>query len=207
MIGNAAANRLDGKGGADHMKGGGGDDTYVVDNAGDVVTEAAGHGHDTVESSLSFTLGAEVENLVLTGTADLNGVGNALANTISGNAGDNVITGGKGHDILTGGDGADSFVFDIKPGKAGADTIVDFHAGVDHILLDADIFKKANDDGPLKAKYFAFGHADDGNDYFVYKQGSGKLFYDKDGDGHHHAKLIATLKDAPHLHGGDFLIV
>ena len=63
LTGNAAANRLDGGAGADIMTGGAGNDTYVVDNAGDVVTEAAGGGTDTVESSITFTLGAEVENL------------------------------------------------------------------------------------------------------------------------------------------------
>ncbi len=187
------------------MKGGGGNDTYVVDNAGDAVVEDAGQGTDLVISSVSYSLGANVENLTLTGAADLDGTGNALANAITGNAGDNLLSGGLGHDVLIGGAGDDTFVFDVKVTKKNADTIDDFSVG-DHIGLDADVFRKVNDDGALKAKFFAFGHADDHNDYIVAKK-NGKIFYDKDGDGHHHGKLIATVDHGTHLHADDFLIV
>ena len=71
---------LDGGAGADTMSGGAGNDTYVVDDAGDVVTEAAGEGTDTVRARVSYTLGANVENLTLTGTGAINGTGNALDN-------------------------------------------------------------------------------------------------------------------------------
>ena len=114
LTGNAGTNRLDGGTGADTMVGATGNDTYVVDNAGDVVTEAASGGTDTIESGLSWTLGSEVENLTLTGTANLNATGNAAANTLRGNAGNNVLTGGAGNDSLLGGAGNDTYVVDVS---------------------------------------------------------------------------------------------
>ena len=100
------------------MTGGAGNDTYVRDNAGDVVTEAAGGGTDTVQSSVSYTLVANVENLVLLGSSAINGTGNTLANVITGNTGANTLSGGDGNDSLSGGDGNDSLV-----GGAGNDTL------------------------------------------------------------------------------------
>ena len=87
ITGNSANNMLSGGAGADTMAGGLGNDTYVVDNVGDVVIENAGEGTDTVLASISYTLGANVENLTLTGSANLNGNGNSLANVIVGNSG------------------------------------------------------------------------------------------------------------------------
>ena len=78
---------LNGGTGTDTMLGGTGNDTYLVDVAGDVVTELANEGTDTVQSSLTYTLGANVENLTLTGTANLNGTRQRLGPTIlTGNA-------------------------------------------------------------------------------------------------------------------------
>ena len=84
-----------------------GDDTYIVDNVGDVVDEDAGEGTDQVNASVSYTLGANVENLTLTGAAAINGTGNGIANTITGNAAANQLFGGGGNDDLNGGAGAD----------------------------------------------------------------------------------------------------
>ena len=112
LTGNAGANVLDGAAGADTMAGGAGSDTYVVDNAGDVVTEAASEGTDLIQSSVSFTASANVENLTLTGSAAVNATGNTLANTLIGNAGANVLDGGAGADTLTGGAGNDTYVVD-----------------------------------------------------------------------------------------------
>ena len=90
------------------MTGTAGNDTFVVDHVGDTITEAAGQGVDTVQSSVTFTLPANVENLTLTGALDVDGTGNALDNTITGNAGDNRLDGGGGIDTLIGGAGDDS---------------------------------------------------------------------------------------------------
>ena len=112
LIGNAGANRLDGGLGADTLTGAAGNDTYVVDNAADSIVEAASGGTDTVESSINWTLGTELENLLLTGTGSINGAGNTLANTLTGNAGNNVLDGGAGIDTLVGGAGDDTYVVD-----------------------------------------------------------------------------------------------
>lgn len=144
LYGNAGNNILTGLGGndilnggvgADTMVGGAGNDTYYVDSVGDVVVEKPGEGIDTVQSSVAFTLGDNVENLTLTGTANINATGNALSNTIHGNAGNNVIIGGAGDDMLWGGGGTDQFVF--APGS-GRDIIADFSSkDSDTIVLTA----------------------------------------------------------------------
>ena len=117
LTGLAGNDWLDGKAGVDTMLGGSGNDTYVVDNAGDVVTELANEGVDTVRSSLTYTLAANVENLLLTGSTAINGTGNALDNVLTGNTGANMLTGGAGNDTLNGGTGADTML-----GGAGDDS-------------------------------------------------------------------------------------
>ncbi|MBR0556587.1 calcium-binding protein [Ciceribacter sp. L1K23] len=116
LIGGDGNDRLDGKAGADRMEGGAGNDTYYVDNAGDVVVEEADAGTDTVRANRSYTLGANVENLVLTGTGNTSGTGNSLDNVITGNSGNNSLNGGSGNDRLIGGSGNDTL-----NGGTGAD--------------------------------------------------------------------------------------
>ncbi|MEY4754145.1 MAG: hypothetical protein RJA44_1820, partial [Pseudomonadota bacterium] len=108
LSGGDGSDYLSGGAGADTMVGGLGNDTYVVESAGDVVTEAAGAGTDTVQSYISYTLGANVENLTLTGTAAINGTGNELNNSLNGNAANNVLVGAEGNDTLIGWGGNDT---------------------------------------------------------------------------------------------------
>ena len=127
LFGGAGNDLLDGGAGDDSMEGGAGDDSYVVNSAGDVVIETAAGGTDTVSSSISWTLGAYVENLTLTGSSGIAGTGNTLDNVISGNSGANILTGDAGHDSLYGGNGNDTLF-----GGAG-DDLLDGGAGNDHM--------------------------------------------------------------------------
>ncbi len=140
LAGGAGSDTLDGGAGADTLVGGLGNDTYYVDNVGDVITEQAGEGTDTVISTASYTLSANVENLTLGtfagNTENLNGYGNELDNTLRGNSGNNSLTGGagddtliggSGNDTLTGGTGNDLFYFSTE--DTGSDTITDLASG------------------------------------------------------------------------------
>ena len=119
LFGDAGNDTLQGKGGADILEGGLGNDTYYVDNVGDVVTELASEGTDKVSSSISYTLTTHVEQLFLTGIAGLKGTGNSQNNIIYGNEGSNQLFGDAGNDSLNGGAGND-----ILDGGLGLDTLV-----------------------------------------------------------------------------------
>lgn len=124
LIGGAGNDTLNGATGADAMKGGIGNDVYYVDNAGDVVTEAAGQGTDTVYASVNYALavGSAIEFLRGTGTSGLSLTGNILANTVAGTSGNDTLNGGAGNDTLNGGTGGnDIFKF---LANFGQDTIV-----------------------------------------------------------------------------------
>lgn len=173
LVGNEGFNVIDGGVGADTMEGGAGSDVFLVDNAGDVVIEAAGNGADAVQASVSYTLsaGAEIEFLTGLGSGSLWLTGNEFGNTISGtaaadglagqdgndvlngyagndtlkgDAGDDTLYGDAGKDTLYGGLGKDTFVFNAKfNSKTNRDKIADFNVKADTIFLDNVLFKSS----------------------------------------------------------------
>jgi Ca2+-binding RTX toxin-like protein len=133
LTGNAGADYLDGGTDADLLIGGAGGDTYVIDHAGDLITETGLSGTDTVRASLDYTLGATLEDLVLTGTGDLTGIGNASDNWLQGNSGHNTLIGLAGDDYLAGGAGDDTYR--IAPGD-GRDIIAETGGTADRLWCD-----------------------------------------------------------------------
>jgi len=220
LLGGAGNDQLGGGPGVDVMKGGAGDDTYTVDVTGETVTELAGEGIDTVRTSLAYVLGAEVDNLVLTGSAAVNGTGNVLANELIGNGAANTLIGLGGadrldglggNDSLKGSGGMDTFVFSTALDAAtNIDTIQDFNpSGVDMIELHAGVFAGLAG-GALSADNFvasAGGAAVDTDDFILYDTDTGKLYYDADGSGSGVAVQFATLTGNPALAADDFIVV
>ncbi|HEV2746501.1 MAG TPA: hypothetical protein VGW34_04290 [Allosphingosinicella sp.] len=243
--GRLIANVLDGGSGADVMAGGRGRDIYIVDNIGDTFEEvgrlefephapyeaiSGDRNLDRAIASISFTLPgdidagtgiAHVEDLTLTGTADLSGTGNAVQNRITGNSGNNllrglngsdnlsggagndelrggdsqdVLNGGAGHDVLVGGAGGDRFLFD----SFDADS-VDHEQG-ETFLLDVSVFTEiapvATNEGRIiqEDAFVEAAAAQDAGDRIIYDSTSGRLFYDSDGTGEVAAILFATVE-------------
>ncbi|HYE46384.1 MAG TPA: calcium-binding protein [Caulobacter sp.] len=157
LLGGLGNDRMTGGGGLDDLVGGAGDDVYIVEVAGDWVFELAGEGVDRIESATSRALDPNVENLTLTGVANVSGTGNELANVMIGNAGANQLNGmagadridggagadrihgGLGADVLTGGAAGDRFVVSAlnESALAASDRITDFDPTLDLIDVSA----------------------------------------------------------------------
>lgn len=210
---------LDGGGGADTMRGSNGNDAYFVDNIGDKVIERAGEGTESVITTVSYALRANVENLRLSGTAAINGTGNGLnnfvrgngaANVLSGLDGDDTLVGGAGADRLFGGAGKDAFRFDVREISANRDVIRDFVHGVDTIELSRSMFKAFSGDpvGAVSASELVFGTAaTTSSHHLIYNIVNGALFYDADGAGGVAQVQIAVLITKPALDAADIVLV
>jgi Ca2+-binding RTX toxin-like protein len=204
LIGNSSVNVLDGMGGADTMSGGLGNDVYIVNHAGDQAVEDASAGVDRVEASVSYTLAANVENLTLTGGANINGAGNSLNNVLVGNNGNNLLRGFAGADTYTGGAGLDRFSFDAPSG--GIDRITDLSAVDDQIEISAFGFGLTAGAAVVlqaSAAPVAIGAAAQ----FLYNTTSGRLYFDSNGNAAGGITLFALLDGAPSISSADFQIV
>jgi len=224
---------LEGLGGGDFLYGGAGNDIYRISDATDTITEDVDAGIDTVESKISFTLGANLENLTLYKNPQspqddpLDGIGNKLDNTITGNDSTNIlsgkrgndtilgeggidlIVGGVGDDILTGGDGADAF-YRWRSGT-GVDTITDFQVGEDKLYFSARGFGGdlvgVGVLSELTQEQFTLGTAaTTQSDRFIYDTDTGNLFFDIDGTGDIAQVQIATLSSGLALSNTDISI-
>lgn len=234
LFGGAGNDLLDGGEGRDVMYGGSGNDTYRVDNPGDVVSEEStpgidDGGVDTVQSSISYTIGAFVEKLQLTGSTARSGTGNDLDNNIKGNdannilsggmgrdtinggAGDDILIGGEGKDYLTGGEGSDTFVLGA-PIAADADKIYDFSAE-DRIGIYARDYGLTEGNGltngQLDPQYFTLGSnaSSLGHGQFIYNSSNATLYWDPDGKGGAAKITVATLTVGASLAADDFKIM
>jgi Ca2+-binding RTX toxin-like protein len=235
LYGGAGNDTLNGGTGTNSLYGGTGNDRYIFNSDNYItITEYAGEGVDTVESSFNFDLGpADLENLILKGTSAINGTGNSLNNTITGNSannklngnagndtlnggagndtlnggtGNDVFAGGTNNDILTGGIGSDRFTFNSR--SEGIDRITDFSVIDDTIVVSAAGFGGGLVAGAaIAANKFLLGTAaTTSSQRFIYDKGNGSLFFDQDGIGAIAKIQIATLNTGLSLSNADIFV-
>ncbi|MCX7085073.1 MAG: calcium-binding protein [Methylococcales bacterium] len=172
LTANNAGDTLDGGLGNDKFFGGAGNDTFIIDSTADTVTDRLG-GIDTIQSSVSYVLPTNIENLVLTGSTAINGTGNRLANSLTGNDGNNILTAGTGDSTIYGGLGNDTIIGskgnNILNGGAGDDIITAHVRGQGANIIDGGL---GNDTitGGAGVNTLTGG---EGADTFVFVKGNG----------------------------------
>ena len=233
LIAGSGNDTLNGAAGDDTLVGNQGNDLYVVDSAGDRILEGLNAGTDTVQTSINYTLAANLENLTLTGSA-ASGTGNSLGNVIIGSArvntlkggagndtllgggnadklvggtGDDRLNGQRGKDQLKGGQGNDSFVLSAARGF-GPDVITGFNPANDTILFSRSGVGSSINLGAVAAAQLVYGSvAQDRGDRFLYNLQSGALLFDRDGTASATAVLIGTLKNKPRITAADIVVI
>jgi Ca2+-binding RTX toxin-like protein len=230
LLGGLGADTLRGGEGADTMDGGASGDLYYVTEVADMARELDGSGNDTVLASVSYTLGAGIEDLRLLGLVEA-GTGQDLANTITGNDGANLLRGMGGADRLVGGEGADTleggsgrdtleggkdvdtFLF-RSVAEAEGDLILRYGKGVDKIAISAEGFGGGLVEGlalvageTFNASRTNVATSAAGVGQFIYEQDAKALWWDADGAGGDDSVLIATFKPKPNLVPTDIIIV
>jgi Ca2+-binding RTX toxin-like protein len=233
LIAGSGNDTLNGAAGDDTLVGNQGNDLYVMDSAGDRILEGLNAGTDTVQTSINYTLAANLENLTLTGSA-ANGTGNssdnviigsARVNTLKGGAGNDTLLGGgnadklvsgagddrlngqRGKDRLKGGQGNDSFVLSAARGF-GLDVITGFNPANDTILFSRSGVGSSINLDAVAAGQLVYGSvAQDRGDRFLYNLQSGALLFDSDGTGSTQAVLIGTLKNKPRITAADIVVI
>ncbi|BAZ43747.1 hemolysin-type calcium-binding region [Chondrocystis sp. NIES-4102] len=234
LKGNEGNDTLNGGVGIDTLEGGMGNDTYVIDNTGDLITELIDSGLDTTKSFISYTLVNNVENLVLLGSEDLKGTGNALNNLITGNignneiigsSGDDTLIGGAGNDILrggiandrlSGGLGADKFTYNTGVAFSGtdfgSDRIIDFNITEgDKIVLGKTTFGLTSTVGTgfsINSEFAAVATDDLAKGSIakiVYSSETGNIFYNNNGVTLGGESVLTTVSTS--LIATDFIIV
>jgi Ca2+-binding RTX toxin-like protein len=218
LCGGSGRDTIDGGKGADTMCGGSGNDLFKMNSSGDRVVETSGKGWDTVHSTVSYTLGSNVEAMVLKGTSARTATGNDLDNSICGNrisnridggAGDDTVTGWNGNDTVKGGSGDDLFRFKTAPNETwNVDRIVDFKSSDDRLGFDNHVFGGLGSEGHLAdSKFHAGSHAHDSSDRIIYDRASGKMYYDADGTGGADQILFAVFNAGTTITHDDLFVV
>ncbi len=225
LEGGAGNDILNGGLGADFMNGGLGNDTYYVNiggAAGDTVMEMVagvlGGINDSVFSTVTYQAPGNIENVYLQGNTNINASGNSLNNIVAGNGGANVLIGALGNDrlygnggndTLTGGGGVDVFVFTNAFGPGNVDRITDMNPATEQIWIDNAIAPQLGGAGALDVEFFYVigSGTQEIDDYIVYNQTTGQLFFDQDGVGAIAAIHFATVNSGQVLAANDFLVI